>query len=288
MAKVLTPQQKKNLLRVAEIADNKEIGIVKIISAIEEETDTKIASLKQEVDISIAEVAVQASEAILVAQKTAKMEGKAGYTPKKGVDYNDGENYVLTESDKKDIAQSIRVPVVEKTIIEKHTQTIIKEQPIVKEVQIPIPLHTSPQEVRDLLELLLEDERLDAKAIKGLELAIKAYLILNPPNGPMQHPVSLGNLPDVNIVGAVVDQVLAWNGTYWYPKTSSSSGFKLPTSGMANGSNQIFVWATAPNVIVVDQGRTIQKVSSDGTVNWTGTTTTVLSIAPNFDIYAIA
>jgi hypothetical protein len=69
---------------------------------------------------------------------------------------------------------------------------------------------------------------------------------------------------------------------------SGGSGFQQSTSGVVNGSNQIFIWATAPNVIVVDQGRPMQKVSSDGTVNWTGTTTTTLSIAPTFDIFATA
>ncbi len=70
--------------------------------------------------------------------------------------------------------------------------------------------------------------------------------------------------------------------------SSSSSGYQQPTSGIVNGINQIFVWATAPSVIVVDQGRPMQKVSSDGTVNWTGTTTTTLTIAPNFDVFATA
>jgi hypothetical protein len=66
------------------------------------------------------------------------------------------------------------------------------------------------------------------------------------------------------------------------------SGFQIPTSGPVDGSNKTFIWATAPNVIVVDQGRAMQQTSSDGTVNWTGTTTTVLTNAPNNDIYATA
>lgn len=64
-----------------------------------------------------------------------------------------------------------------------------------------------------------------------------------------------------------------------------SNGYQQPT-GTVNGSNQVFTWSTAPNVIVVDQGRSMQKVSSDGTVNWTGTTTTTLAIAPNYDVFA--
>lgn len=68
----------------------------------------------------------------------------------------------------------------------------------------------------------------------------------------------------------------------------SSSGFQQPTSGDVDGSNATYTWTTAPSVISVDQGRVMQKVSSDGTVNWTGTTTTILAVAPNSDIFAIA
>lgn len=74
-------------------------------------------------------------------------------------------------------------------------------------------------------------------------------------------------------------------------KTISSSvttvGFQVPT-GTVNGVNQTFVFAQAPNVIVVDDGRPMRQISSDGTVNWTGTTTVVMTIAPNFDIYGLA
>lgn len=68
-----------------------------------------------------------------------------------------------------------------------------------------------------------------------------------------------------------------------------SGGFQQPTSGTVkgDGSQRTFVWATAPNAIAVD-GAVIQKVSSDGTVNWTGTTTTILTIGPTFDIFGLA
>ena len=67
-----------------------------------------------------------------------------------------------------------------------------------------------------------------------------------------------------------------------------STGYQALLTGSVNGSNTVFTWTTAPKAIVVDQGRVMQKTSSDGTVNWTGTTTTTLTIAPNFDIYAVA
>ena len=66
-------------------------------------------------------------------------------------------------------------------------------------------------------------------------------------------------------------------------------GGQLPqtATGTVNGVNQVFTFATAPAIIIVDQVKTLQKTSSDGTVNWTGTTTVTLSVAPTFDIFGI-
>lgn len=57
-------------------------------------------------------------------------------------------------------------------------------------------------------------------------------------------------------------------------------------SGTVNGVNTLFVFETAPSVISVDQGRLMQQISSDLTVNWTGATSVVLIVAPNFDLFA--
>ena len=65
------------------------------------------------------------------------------------------------------------------------------------------------------------------------------------------------------------------------------SGFQLPLTGSVDASNQTFTWTTAPNVLVVD-GAPIQKTQQDGTVNWSGTTTTLLTTAPVYSICAIA
>ena len=63
------------------------------------------------------------------------------------------------------------------------------------------------------------------------------------------------------------------------------SGYQTPLTGGLTGTN---TWTTAPSVIVVD-GVPMQKIRTDGTVNWTivGLTTT-LTIAPSFDIFASA
>lgn len=60
-----------------------------------------------------------------------------------------------------------------------------------------------------------------------------------------------------------------------------------PSSGVVNGVNKVFVWASAPSVIVLDNGTTMNKINiiPDLTVNWTGTTTTTLNVAPTFNIF---
>lgn len=66
--------------------------------------------------------------------------------------------------------------------------------------------------------------------------------------------------------------------------TGVSFTVMMPT-GTVNGFNTSFTFTTAPSVIVLDNGNAMNKISADGTVNWTGTTSVVLSQAPNFNIY---
>lgn len=66
--------------------------------------------------------------------------------------------------------------------------------------------------------------------------------------------------------------------------SGSSFSVQVPT-GAVNGTNTAFTFVTAPSIIVLDNGNPMNKVSSDGTVNWTGTTSIVLNQAPNFNIY---
>lgn len=67
----------------------------------------------------------------------------------------------------------------------------------------------------------------------------------------------------------------------------SGSGLTFQAAtGTVNGSNTSFTFVTAPKIIFVD-GVSKQKTASDGTVNWTGTTSVTLSVAPTFDVFAI-
>lgn len=68
--------------------------------------------------------------------------------------------------------------------------------------------------------------------------------------------------------------------------SSFGAGYQTAT-GTVNGTNKVFVFAVAPNSIVAD-GSSLRKQASDGTANWTGTTTVTLLVAPNFDIYGVS
>lgn len=156
----LTPKQINDLGKLAELIDGGEVAVLK-----------EINDLSNRVD-SATEIA---SNALKIASETSKQAGDAGYTPIKGIDYEDGHDYVLTEIDKKEIASKIKVPIVEK-VIEKieviHEQPIVREKEIIKEtIKEPqiINKELSPQEIRDSLELLSDDERLDAKYVKGIK-----------------------------------------------------------------------------------------------------------------------
>ena len=272
----LTLQQQNKLKKLAKVVDGGNLAIVQYLMEIDEKNEEKI----KEIEAKIPDLEK------VVGHLKGK-DGKDGQTGqsirgKDGRNGEDGKDYILTEKDKKEIAQKITVPVV-KQIIE--TKTIIKEQPIVKETIIKeaIPLHTSPEEIRNLLELLGEDERLDAKSIKNLELAFKAYLQLNPPNGPMLHPVSLGNLPDVNVAGATVGQVLTWNGVYWYAANGGGGGsttiYTDTVSGTIDGVNTTFtVSHSITSAIVLVLANSNYQPGVDFTTS--GTTITMM-VAPD-------
>lgn len=72
-----------------------------------------------------------------------------------------------------------------------------------------------------------------------------------------------------------------------YVTSGSGSGYQTPISGTVNGSTTVFGFTVAPNALSVD-GVVLNKVSSDSTVNWTGTTTVTLTIAPNFNLFGVA
>lgn len=82
---------------------------------------------------------------------------------------------------------------------------------------------------------------------------------------------------------------MRWHGGGGSGGGGGSNGFQRPLTGAVNGSNPTFTFTSAPNVLSID-GVTRQKLQSDGTVNWIGTTNITLtgSPVPVFDFFAIA
>lgn len=110
-----TPAQLKKLERLAKVLDNGDVELLR-----------QLDDLESQVTAQLSDITAVVQTALAVAEQTKKLQGEPGYTPVKGKDYFDGEpgkDYILTETDKKQIAKSIPVPVVEKVIV--------KEQPIV-------------------------------------------------------------------------------------------------------------------------------------------------------------
>lgn len=157
----------------------------------------------------------------------------------------------------------------------------------------------TPQEIRDGLESLVDDERLDISAIKGIEelegriksIEIRPATSVGGLRGleVMTNGTSAGIIQYLNLIaGTNITLTLTKVGERNDILIDASGGgsfTKLVATGTVDGSNTVFTFTSPPTMIIVDGGRAMQKVQSDGTVNWTGTTTVTLAIAPNFDIY---
>lgn len=173
---MLSPKDQKKLERLAKIAEGGSLGVFEYLVELEESFEAKAEEMKLEFEKKIQEYKSGLPD---IAEILKSVKGQDGITPEKGKDYFDGEDgkdYVLTDKDKKEIAKSVVVPIVEKVI--ERTE-VIKEQPIInneiKEVavfderMIEEKIPQMGERIRDALELLQGDERLDKSAIKGLE-----------------------------------------------------------------------------------------------------------------------
>ncbi len=109
--------------------------------------------------------------------------------------------------------------------------------------------------------------------VTGLKVLDEGVTVVNPATA-------------MDFVGAGVAATDGGNSKATVTVGGGGSGYQAPVSGTVDGNNKVFVFATAPSVVIVDQGRAMQKTSSDDSTNWTGTTTITLSVAPTSDIYA--
>lgn len=167
----LTEDQKKKLLRLAKIADDEFVGVIEELNTLEEKIE------------QVSEVAERKQEKGDKGESPSKAELLELIVPlipivKDGEDGEPGKNYVLTPADKKEIASSIAVPVVEK-VIEK--TEFIKEQPLIteitNEVENPVTGKEIVEKVNDLE--LIKELQIDIDHIKGFENSKLTDYIIN-------------------------------------------------------------------------------------------------------------
>lgn len=128
--------------------------------------DTKVDSFKSDLNTRIdtveTDLGQKVEKALEIAEQTKKEKGEPG------------QDYVLTEQDKVEIAESIKVPVVTKVIEKVERIETVREIPIVTENKYEtikeVALHeTGEALVNKINDLPIEDEyKIDASHIKNL------------------------------------------------------------------------------------------------------------------------
>jgi hypothetical protein len=160
----------------------------------------------------------------------------------------------------------------------------------------PTEITANGEAVRDALELLQDDERLDKSAIKGLDEWYDSILKLASSKNIVAGVRLLRYLSDVNIEGITNGQGIAWNTTTqrFEPVTLGSGGSGMtqekPT-GAVNSSNTIYTATNLPKFVSTDTGTYYNKVlmqnpGLDGfTYTGTGPYTITVPLAPNNFIF---
>lgn len=161
-----------------------------------------------------------------------------------------------------------------------------KKEHIVAEVlrQLPTPkdaeLVDHSQIAADVIKEILDKKLIKSEHVSGLEETLTSYRSQFARGGGYVHgggdTVKAG--PNVTITPNT-------DGTKTISATGGGTLSVMVPTGVVDGSNKTFVFTAAPSIIVLDNGNQMNKVSVDLTVNWTGTTTVVLTQAPNFNIY---
>ena len=163
----LTPQQQKKLQKFAKLIDNGNVAILEYLMELDDKIEAELPNIK---DI-ISRVKGEKGDTPTRDELLALIEPLIPHIEQP----LDGQDYVLTDYDKKEIAQLVKVPIVEK-VIEKTTE-IVREPVITRtttETKVENPYILTGEAVVDSInELPLDpDLQIDAKHIKNLPKAV--------------------------------------------------------------------------------------------------------------------
>jgi hypothetical protein len=113
------------------------------------------------------------------------------------------------------------------------------------------------ENIRNKLEILQGDDRLDANAIKGLEVLIEKLAPRKLLGGGVGNRW-LDGLLNVNTDGKVDGSTLIWDNTNQYWKVGTATSPVVPptiiltASGARNDTNTLFTFSSVPNMIYVN------------------------------------
>lgn len=279
----LTQEQEKKLKRIAKLVDFDTKGAVVLIEDIFALED-KIPELSELVEELKKERPDRDEIKEIISELIATIKIPEAINGDKG---DKGDCYELTEDDKKEIASFIDVPVVEK-IIEKHTETIKVEQPIIKEVAVidKTDLTKEGEAIRDGLELLPEGDKLKIEAIEDLRKELDELKKTGGTHNVVSTNRALYQLLDVNVSGITTNQSIKWNGTQWVaytPTDLDNQNLQSVTDIGATTTNPITTGGLTTPYVQFDTTAT-PITNAEGLLQWNATDGTLDLGMDNGDI----
>lgn len=267
------------------------------LAAMKRQMQEKALSLKMMADLMrLHEVVLKKVEEIKNFVPKEGKRGVPGETPTRQEIVNVMSPLVKTYIDNrlpdtvKSLMPEIEIPEVPtlQEIIKGVEDYIPSKSEIISEVlsKIPPTEISEPIDEESLFDSFLEflkEKKITVDFIEGLAGRLKH--LDNETRRAFQ--VSGGGVPSLT-AGSNITLTRTSDGGYIISSTGSGGLTPITPAGVVNGVNTVFVFSSAPTIIVVDQGRIMQATSANGNINWTGTTTVTLQVAPVDDIVGFA
>ncbi len=283
-------QENKQVKDVVDIVVSEEVAPV--IKKLNDKIDGEVDKVLIDLDVLEENIQEQIRDISLTPGPKGEDgdKGEKGDKPVAGKDYplpKDGEDYNLTENDKKDIANLVEVPVVEK-VIEK--REVIIEPKVTNEIK-EVAKYENPLEIANKLNTL--EEKVDVGVIKGLR---KSLANLDKQAKQYAGGGSLGVLDegvlvqrDTKTLDFVGNSVTVTGSGRDLTVTIADSGESNTASNVGTGSN-VFKQKTGVDLefrsIVQGTGMTITENTNDITIATTAEANTASNLTGDEGIFA--
>jgi len=298
----VTPKQKEKLQKLVNLMKEGNLGVLKYLAEIEDKVDIVSPNI---VDI-LSKVKGEKGEDYVMTEEDKSellLSLRSLFDDEKLIEEVFSKIEIPFEDIAKKASTYIKVPKPEKVDYKRIKSEVLSdivipvpengkdadESAIIEKVEEHIEknLPQFGERIRDGLELLEGDDRLDASAIKGLKKLIKRV------SGD-GHVTFHGGGGVGAIKGIVAGTNITVDNTNpQYPIIASTGGggggslTTIPVTGTINDSNLIFTSATQPDVLVINGGLYQQ---TGGAITWTyvaGTITLSSPVGTNGSIYGL-